>query len=83
MQTRIVFEPLHFAIAYLCCNRVETLLNKMSSDKLKEYIENADYSALHKKEDGIIKIIDCPYTNLSINRHPKEFEMIEKMLSFN
>ena len=30
------FEPLHFVIAYLCYNRVETLLNKMSLDKLKE-----------------------------------------------
>lgn len=83
MQTRIVFEPLYFDIAFLCCNRVEILLNKMSLDKLKEYIENADYRALHKKENGTIKLINCPYTNLSRNRHSKEFEMIEKMLSFN
>jgi hypothetical protein len=75
------FKPLHFAIAYLCCNRVETLIDKMSLDKLKEYVENADYHALHKKEDGIIKLIDCPYTNLSRNNHSKEFEMIEKLLS--
>ena len=62
MQTRIVFEPLHFAIAYLCCNRVETLLNKISSDKLKKYngtILDGEYIFFKKYNRHVFLAFDC------------------------
>lgn len=71
---------LHYAIAYLQVNRVKDLLDKMNSDEFKLYIKQADYYALHKFQDGIIKIKDVPYTNLFRSKNISEFREIEILL---
>jgi len=73
------FEQLHYAIAYLCIDRIKDLLNNMSDEKFKKYVEKADYYTLHKKENNLLKLKDVPYTNLSRSNHTYDFLLIEKM----
>lgn len=73
-------SSLHFAIAYLQVDRVKYLLDKMEAEDYDDYVETADYYALHGKLDGKIKILDSPYTNLHKDGHIDEFNKIEKLL---
>ena len=69
---------LHFAIAYLCVDRVEELLRNITDEQFKNYLLTADYYALHKKSFYGLK--DMPYTNLSRNKYRKQFNQIESLL---
>jgi hypothetical protein len=73
------FEQLHYATAYLCVDKVKDILNNMSIERFKQYMKKADYYALHKKENGFLKILDYPYTKFYRNEHNGDFLDIEEM----
>lgn len=73
---------LHYAIAYLQVNIVADILSNITTEQYREYVNTADYYALHKYDNGILKISDFPYTNFrrDKNNH-KLFLKIELLLS--
>ena len=75
-----IYQKLHFAIAYLCVERVKQLLTIMTKEEFIEYKNNADYHALHILKNNNLYLIDMPYTNLSRVTHFEQFLIIEHML---
>lgn len=73
-------EQLHFSIAYLCIDKTQEILNKMTTNEFNKYVEKCDKYALHKIENNILKLIDMPYTNYSRQHYNLEFTIIEELL---
>lgn len=72
---------LHYAIAYLQYDRVKDILSKISKEQYQHYYQTADYYALHRKnEDGSLKLLNMPYSNLSRNNNKEAFDNIERLL---
>ncbi|AYV79870.1 MAG: hypothetical protein Gaeavirus1_7 [Gaeavirus sp.] len=76
-----IHEQLYYALSYLHTERVDELLNKITTEELLNYQRSASYGDLHhEKPNDTLKLSDYLSTGLSRSTHKHEYDRIEYLL---